>query len=58
VTIALYDKVMEILLAEEITIDEPFHELSLQDDGLESLAEEWLIPSYEVEVETQLEGAH
>jgi hypothetical protein len=58
VTIALYDKVMEILLAEEITIDEPFHELSLQDDGLESLAEEWLIPSYEVEVETQLEGAY
>jgi hypothetical protein len=49
---------MEILLAEEITINEPFHELSLQDDGLESLAEEWLIPSYEVEVKTQLEGAY
>jgi hypothetical protein len=58
VTIALYDKVIEILLVEEITINEPFYKLSLQDDGLESLAEEWLIPSYKVEVETQLEGAY
>jgi hypothetical protein len=32
----LYDKVMEILLVVETTINEPSYELSSQDDGLES----------------------
>jgi hypothetical protein len=58
VTITLYNKVIEILLVEEITIDELFHELSSQDNDLESPVEERLIPSYKDKVEIQLEGAY